>query len=79
MRHSDHGIVKDERGQEQPADRARAQTAQKSDPGKSATREATRDPKLNDKEKTPGSGMEPDDHGIAPTGWRHDRNDRSSD
>jgi hypothetical protein len=50
MRHSDHGIVKDERGQEQPTDKARAQTAQKSDPGKSATREATRDPKLNDKE-----------------------------
>jgi hypothetical protein len=68
MRHSDHGIVKDEKGQEQPTDKARAQTTQKSDPGKSATREATRDPKLNDKEKTPCSGMEPDDPGIAPTG-----------
>ena len=68
MRHSDHGIVKDEKGQEQPIDKARAQTAQKSDPSKSATREATRDPKLNDKEKTPGSGMAPGDQGNAPTG-----------
>jgi hypothetical protein len=68
MRHSDHGIVKDEKGQEQPTDKARAQTSQKSDPSKSATRAATRDPKLNDKEKTPASGMAPDGQGGAPTG-----------
>lgn len=68
MSQSGHGIVKDEKGQEQPADKDRAQTAQKSDPGKSVSREATRDPKLNDAEKTPGSGMTPDDQGDAPTG-----------
>ena len=72
MGHSDHGIVKDAHGQEQPADKARAQAVHKSDPGKnreqSTTREATRDPKLNDAEKTPGSGMGPDDNGGAPTG-----------
>jgi len=62
------GIVRDEKGQEQPADKARAQTAHKSDPKKSGSREATRDPKLNDAEKTPGSGMVPNDRGDAPTG-----------
>jgi hypothetical protein len=35
---------------------------------KPAAPEATRDPKLNDAEKTPGSGMAPDDQGDAPTG-----------
>jgi hypothetical protein len=68
MGRSDHGIVKDDKAQEQPTDKRRAQTVQKSDPQKSASREATRDPKLNDAEKTPGSGMVPDDHGGAPTG-----------
>jgi hypothetical protein len=63
-----HGIVKDEKGQEQPADKGRAQTAPTSDPKKSASPEATRDPKLNDPEKTPGSGMVPGDKGDAPTG-----------
>jgi hypothetical protein len=62
------GIVKDKQGQEQPADKARAQTAHKTDPRKSVSREATRDPKLNDAEKTPGSGMKPNDQGDAPTG-----------
>jgi len=61
MRHSDHGIVMDEKSQEQPADKARAQTVHKTDPKKSASREATRDPGA---EKTPGSGMTPD----TPTG-----------
>ena len=55
MRHSDHGVVKDEKGQEQPRDKARAQTVHKTDPKKSASREATRDPKLNDAEKTPAA------------------------
>ena len=68
MAQSNHGMVKDEKGQEQPADKARAQSAHKTDPRKSATREATRDPKLNDAEKTPGSGMAPNDRGDAPTG-----------
>jgi hypothetical protein len=68
MGHSDHGIVKDDKAQEQPTDKRRAQTVQKSDPQKSASSEATRDPKLNDAEKTPGSGMVPDDNGGAPTG-----------
>jgi hypothetical protein len=68
MAQSNHGMVRDEKGQEQPADKSRAQSVQKSDPRKSATREATRDPKLNDAEKTPGSGMTPDDGGDAPTG-----------
>jgi hypothetical protein len=34
----------------------------------SPSREATRDPKLNDNSKTPGSGMTPDDSGAAPSG-----------
>jgi len=68
MAQSNHGMVRDDKGQEQPTDKSRAQSAHKSDPGKSATREATRDPKLNDAEKTPGSGMVPDDRGDAPTG-----------
>jgi hypothetical protein len=65
---SSQGIVKDRRGQEQPADKDRAQTVHKSEPKKSVSREATRDPKLNDAEKTPGSGMTPDDRGDAPGG-----------
>ena len=68
MAHSNHGMVKDEKGEVQPTDKARAQTAHKTDPRKSATREATRDPRLNDAEKTPGSGMGPDDKGGAPSG-----------
>ena len=60
MAHSDHGIVKDKRAEEQPRDKARAQSVHKSDPKGSPTREATRDPKLNDESKTPGSGAMPD-------------------
>ncbi len=66
--HSGHGIAKDRQAQEQPVDKTRAQTAHQSDPKKSATHEATRDPKLNDAEKTPGSGMTPNDNGDAPSG-----------
>ncbi len=66
MKHSDHGIAKTQRGEEQPADKQRAQTVHRTDPRKSVSREATRDPKLNDSEKTPGSGMVPDDEGGAP-------------
>jgi hypothetical protein len=68
MSASDQGIVRDQRGEEQPTDKHRAQTAHKTDPKKSVSREATRDPKLNDAEKTPGSGMTPEDQGGAPSG-----------
>lgn len=68
MAHSDHGIVKDKRAEEQPRDKQRAQTAQKTGPKGSPSREATRDPELNDNSKTPGSGMTPDDSGAAPSG-----------
>ena len=69
MNRSDQGIVRNQRGEEQPADKNRAQTAHRADPKrKSVSREATRDPKLNDAEKTPGSGMTPNDRGDAPTG-----------
>ena len=54
------------KGEEEPADKKRAQTVHK--PDQTDTREATRDPKLNDAEKTPDSGMAPDDQGDPPTG-----------
>lgn len=68
MAHSDHGIVKDKRAEDQPRDKQRVQTVHKTDPKASPSREATRDPKLNDDSKTPGSGMTPDDSGDAPSG-----------
>jgi hypothetical protein len=68
MAHSNHGIARDRQAQDQPTDKARAQAVHNSDPKKSNSHEATRDPKLNDAEKTPGSGMTPDDRGDAPTG-----------
>ncbi|WP_439373883.1 hypothetical protein ACRQ5Q_32000 [Bradyrhizobium sp. PMVTL-01] len=68
MAHSDHGIVKDQRAEEQPRDKQRAQAVHKTDPKGSPSREATRDPELTDKNKTPGSGVMPDDSGDAPTG-----------
>ena len=70
MGHSNQGIVKDEKGQEQPADKKRAQTAHKTDPKDKASvsREATRDPKLSDANKTPGSGAMPDDKGNGNAG-----------
>jgi hypothetical protein len=67
MAHSNQGIIRDDqRGEEQPADKQRAQTVHKTDSKQSE--EATRDPKLNDPDKTPGSGMLPNDDGDAPTG-----------
>ncbi|EJN09933.1 hypothetical protein PMI42_06495 [Bradyrhizobium sp. YR681] len=68
MAHSDHGIVRDKRAEDQPRDKQRAQTVHKTDQKGSPSREATRDPKLNDNAKTPGSGVMPDDSGGAPTG-----------
>jgi hypothetical protein len=68
MAHSDHGIIKDKRAEDQPRDKQRAQTVHKTNEKGSPSREATRDPKLNDDSKTPGSGMTPDDSGAAPGG-----------
>lgn len=68
MAHSNQGIVTDKRGEQQPRDKQRAQTVHKSEPEDSPSREATRDPRLNDNSKTPGSGMAPDDTGDAPSG-----------
>ena len=67
MGHSSQGIVKDKKGQEQPADKQRAQTVHKSDGG-SVSKEATRDPGLSDRDKTPGAGAVPDDKGDGTTG-----------
>jgi hypothetical protein len=68
MGHSSQGVVKDQKGQEQPADKKRAQTAHKTDPKRSVSREATRDPKLSDANKTPGAGAVPDDKGGGTAG-----------
>jgi hypothetical protein len=46
MAHSDHGVVKDEKGAEQPKDKERAQEAHEKHSRGSASREATRDSKL---------------------------------
>ena len=53
---SSHGIVRDEKGQEQPADKRRARTAHTSEPENSASREATREHEHSDIGNTPGSG-----------------------
>jgi hypothetical protein len=67
-RNPTQGISRNANAEEQPTDRQRAQTAHKSRSDKSVSREATRDPNLSDDEKTPGSGMSPDDRGDPPTG-----------
>jgi hypothetical protein len=67
MSNSSQGIVKDKKGQEQPADKERAQTVHKTDPKRSVSREATRDAKLTDGNKTPGAGTVPDDKGNGTT------------
>jgi hypothetical protein len=68
MAHSSQGIVRDKKGEEQPADKQRAQTVHETEPSHSVSKEATRDPKLTDSNKAPGSGMAPDDDGGAPPG-----------
>jgi hypothetical protein len=68
MGHSGQGITKDTKGQGQPADKQRAQTAHKTGSKASVSKEATRDPKLSDGTKTPGSGTVPDDKGDGTTG-----------
>ena len=67
-KHSNQGITQDDKAEDQPVDKERARTAQRSDPKRSATHEATRDPNLSDAEKTPGSGMMPDGKNGAPSG-----------
>jgi hypothetical protein len=48
MAHSDHGIVKNENGEEQAKDRQRAQAVHTTDPEKSVSREATGNPKSDE-------------------------------
>ena len=55
MKHSDHGIVKNGKAEDQPADKERARTAHRSDPDNSVSHEATRDPKHTAVEKTSGA------------------------
>ena len=52
---SSQGIVRDEKGQEQPADKRRARTAHTSEPENSASREATREHGHSDIGNTRGS------------------------
>ena len=68
MNHSNQGIARDAKAEEQPADKKRAQTVHKADPQRSVSREATRDPKLDDAEKTPRAGTTGDENGDATTG-----------
>jgi uncharacterized protein YjbJ (UPF0337 family) len=65
---SSQGITRHQNAEERPIGKERAQTAHRSSARKSASREATRDPKLTDAEKTPGSGVAADDDGDPPTG-----------
>jgi hypothetical protein len=53
MAHSNQGIVKTGRGEEQPVDKDRAQTAQHTDQSKSASPEETRDPIYNSQRQKP--------------------------
>ena len=56
MAHSDHGIIRDNKAEDQPRDKERAQTVHKAESKGSPSREATRDSKLNDSGKTPTDG-----------------------
>jgi len=55
MAHSNQGIVRP-RAEEQPTDKQRARTAHRTDSAHSVSREATRDPELDDKGTTAGAG-----------------------
>jgi hypothetical protein len=59
MAHSNHGITR-HKAEEQPADKERARTAHQTDSAQSVSREATRDPSLNDRGRKPGSGKASD-------------------
>jgi hypothetical protein len=54
MGHSNQGIDKP-KGEEQPTDKQRAQTAHETSPRKSVSREETRDRKLSNSSKTSGA------------------------
>jgi hypothetical protein len=54
MAHSDQGIVKNNKAEEQPKDKQRAQTVHGSNPDKSVSREGTRDQKASDSNKAGG-------------------------
>lgn len=51
MKHPTQGIVRDQRGEEQPADKKRAQTVHRPDSENAVSHEATRDPKMTDAER----------------------------
>ena len=61
MAHSNHGITRP-KGEEQPTDKKRARTAHESDSEQSVSREATRDPSLNDHGGKPGGGTGASEH-----------------
>lgn len=54
MAHSDQGIVKNKQAEEQPKDKQRVETVHVTDPDKSVSREATRNPKAGGSNKTTG-------------------------
>ena len=54
MAHSDQGIVKNKKAEEQPKEKQRAQAVHATDPDKSVSREATRDDKAGDSNKPKG-------------------------
>ena len=64
MKHSGQGIVKTGRGEEQPADKDRSQAAHRTDPGRSVSREETRDSKQTETKRNRRG--------------RHDRGDSSN-
>jgi hypothetical protein len=69
MAHSSQGIVRDEKGQEQPADKRRAQTAHQTASKDSVSKEATRDPNSPTATRRPDrSGALPDDKGDGTKG-----------
>ena len=54
MAHSDQGIVRNKKAEDQPKDKQRAQTVHTTDPDESVSHEATRDSKPNDSNKENG-------------------------
>lgn len=55
MQDKGQGIERDQRGEEQPTDKQRAQAVHKAEPTGSPSREATRDPKLDHSSKRSGA------------------------
>jgi len=69
MGHSSQGIEKDQKGEEQSADKQRAQTAHKTRSKGSVSKEATRDPNSPTATRRPDrSGALPDDKGDGTKG-----------